>query len=72
MKFITGLALGLAGYAAWTLSEPGPGEPDGFIARLPRLRAEWQKAVNQGRAAGDIKREHMEREFETMLRQSSS
>jgi hypothetical protein len=67
MKLFTGLLMGLLGYAAWTLSEPAPGESGDVHARLERLKREWEDARSQGKAAGDEKRRSMEAEFESIF-----
>lgn len=67
MKFITGLLFGLAGYAAWTLSEPAPGESGDLPARLDRLKSEWSEARTHGKAAGEDKRRAMEAEFQSIF-----
>ncbi len=72
MKFLSGLAMGLIGYAVWTLSEPAPGQSGDPSARLDRLKEEWQRARQHGKVAGEEKRQEMEREFEGIFRNQSS
>jgi hypothetical protein len=69
MKLMTGLLFGVVGYSAWKLSEPGPGESGELNARLERLKIQWRKAADQGRMAGDAKRQQMEREFGAVFQQ---
>lgn len=64
MKTVTSILLGVVGYCAWQLSEPGPGESSDLPARMERLKTHWRKAADQGRAAGEAKRRRMEDEFE--------
>jgi len=71
MKLLSGLIVGLVGYAAWTLSEPAPGESGDAKARLERLKTEWKRARQHGRAAGEVKRLEMEAEFEGIFRQTT-
>jgi len=68
MKTITGLLVGLAGYTAWRLSDPGPGESSKLPARIERLKMEWRKATDQGRTAGEARRLQMENEFEAVFK----
>jgi outer membrane murein-binding lipoprotein Lpp len=67
MKLFTGLLVGLLSYAAWTLSDPAPGESGDLPARLERLKQEWEDARSQGKAAGEEKRRLMEEEFESIF-----
>ncbi len=67
MKLITGVIAGFVGYAAWTLSDPGPGEEDDLTTRFYRLRAAWSRAVGEGKAAGDLRRHQMEQEFQDIF-----
>jgi hypothetical protein len=67
MKLFAGLALGVAGYVAWKLSEPAPGESPVISSRIERLKREWQKATDEGRVAGEAKRRAMEVEFESVF-----
>ena len=67
MRTTLGLLLGLVGYGAWKLSEPGPGESPDVSARLERLKMEWRKAVDEGRIAGEAKRLQLESEFEAIF-----
>ena len=68
MRTTFGLILGLVGYGAWKLSEPGPGESPDFQARIARLQMEWRKALDSGRDAGEAKRRQMEAELEAVFR----
>ena len=68
MKTITGIALGVVGYAAWKLSEPGPGEPADVPSRFERLKKELVHATQQGREAGALRRAQMEAEFEAIFK----
>lgn len=67
MRLFTGLLVGLVGYAAWALSEPGPEESGDLPARIERLRHEWAEARSQGKAAGDEKRRTMEADFASIF-----
>ncbi|HEV3311232.1 MAG TPA: hypothetical protein VG815_12015 [Chloroflexota bacterium] len=68
MKTVTGVVLGLVGYAAWRLSEPEPGESAEFSARIERLKDEWRRATEQGKAAGETRRKQMEQEFDSIFK----
>ena len=71
MKTLAGVVLGVVGYAAWRLSEPGPGESSELPARMARLKMQWRKATDEGRAAGEAKRRQMESEFEAVFKHQS-
>ncbi|GEM_PF-5892063 len=70
MRLIAGALLGLVGYAAWSLSEPRPGEPSDFSSRLDRLRTEWNQALSEGKIAGEARRAQMQAEFEAIFKHS--
>lgn len=67
MKLITGLLIGIAGAAVWMLSEPEAGEEADLSGRVARLKIEWERAVEQGKAAGEARQRQMQQEFEAIF-----
>lgn len=67
-KLVLGIVLGTFGYAAWKLSEPALGESDDMLARIERLRREWNGALAQGKAAGAQTQTRLEADFAEIFR----
>lgn len=68
MKTVTGIIVGLLGYAAWTLSQPAAGEPGDLSSRVERLKAEWARATREGKVAGEARRSQLQQEFQAIFK----